>query len=164
MVGQLSDLRRPGDAVRHEGPRDYGPAVLLVVKSVRVHRRSGRRPGSRFAAAECGPPRVMHGRPCNHHRLPYRIERRSSATSTSNNLMARAEFASGFVLPAHRELRILMIPSRVHESQVLQWSATTADHRLFPPCGIETARAFATFADTNPLPASSGRTMRHRLI
>jgi hypothetical protein len=40
-AGQLSDLRRLGDAVRRAGPGDYGPTVLLVVESVRVYRRGG---------------------------------------------------------------------------------------------------------------------------
>lgn len=40
-AGQLSDLRRLGDAARRAGPGDYGPAVLLVVESVRVYRRGG---------------------------------------------------------------------------------------------------------------------------
>jgi hypothetical protein len=40
-VGQLSDLRRLGNAVRRAGPGDYVPTVLLVVESVRVYRRGG---------------------------------------------------------------------------------------------------------------------------
>jgi hypothetical protein len=40
-VGQLSDLRRLGDAVRRAGPGDYDPTVSLVVESVRVYRRGG---------------------------------------------------------------------------------------------------------------------------
>jgi hypothetical protein len=40
-VGQLSGLRRLGDAVRRAGPGDYGSTVLLVVESVRVYRRGG---------------------------------------------------------------------------------------------------------------------------
>lgn len=39
--GQLSDLRRLGDAVQRAGPGDYGPTVLLVVESVRLYRRGG---------------------------------------------------------------------------------------------------------------------------
>lgn len=40
-VGQLSDLRRLGDAVRRAGPGDCGPTVMLVIESVRVYRRGG---------------------------------------------------------------------------------------------------------------------------
>jgi len=40
-VGELTELRRLGDAVRHAGRGDRGPAVLLVVQSVCVYRARG---------------------------------------------------------------------------------------------------------------------------
>jgi len=40
-VGQLSQLRRLGEAVEHAGPGDRGPAVLLVVRTVHEYRALG---------------------------------------------------------------------------------------------------------------------------
>jgi len=40
-VGQLSELRRLGDAVRRAGAGDHGPTLVLVVESVRVYRAGG---------------------------------------------------------------------------------------------------------------------------
>jgi hypothetical protein len=85
-VGQPSDLRRLGDAVRRAEPGDYGPTVLLVIESVRAYRRGGRRVRSRSTSAECGPPRVMHGRPCKPSQALHGIECRSSANEYFRNL------------------------------------------------------------------------------